>query len=83
MREVRANAILNHYVKEYNMPLMFNQGFMDAMIVGEEIYQCDIIGGEPHVEKLNPLDVRVFKSGLSNKIEDASIVIIERYMSPS
>jgi hypothetical protein len=38
MREVRGNAILNHYTKELNMPLMFNQGFMDAMAVGEEIY---------------------------------------------
>ena len=47
MREVRANALLNHYYKEYNMPVMFNNGFMDAMAVGEEIYQCDIVGGEP------------------------------------
>ena len=37
MREIRANALLNHYVKELNIPLMFNQGFMDAMAVGEEI----------------------------------------------
>ena len=55
MREIRANSLLNHYVKEYNMPLMFNEGFMDAMAVGEEIYQCDIIGGEPVIEKLDPL----------------------------
>ena len=82
-REVRANAILNHYVKEYNVPLMFNKGFMDAMIVGEEIYQCDIVGGEPCVWKLNPMDVRTFKSGISNRIEDANIIIIEQYMSPA
>ena len=44
MREIRANALLNHYVKEYNIPLLFNNGFMDAMAVGEEIYQCDIVG---------------------------------------
>lgn len=82
LREIRANAFLNHYVKEYNMPLMFNQGFMDAMAVGEEIYQCDIVGGEPVVERLNPLKVRIFKSGYSNKIEDADIIIIEDYWSP-
>lgn len=82
LREIRANAFLNHYVKEYNMPLMFNQGFMDAMAVGEEIYQCDIVGGEPIVERLNPLKVRIFKSGYSNKIEDADIIIIEDYWSP-
>ena len=82
LREIRANSLLNHYIKEYNIPLLFNQGFMDAMTVGEEIYQCDIIGGEPTIERLNPLKVRVFKSGYSNKIEDADIIIIEDYWSP-
>ena len=83
LREIRANCLLNHYVKELNMPLLFNQGFMDAMAVGEEIYQCDIVGGEPTIERLNPMKVRVFKSGYSNKIEDAEIIIIEDYWSPA
>lgn len=82
MREIRANALLNHYVKELNISLMFNQGFMDAMAVGEEIYQCDIVGGEPTIERLNPLKVRIFKSGYSNKIEDADMIILEDYWSP-
>ncbi len=81
-REIRANALLNHYVKEYNIPFLFNQGFMDAMTVGEEIYQCDIVGGEPVIERINPLKIRVFKSGYSNKIEDADIIILEDYWSP-
>ena len=82
MREIRANALLNHYIKEYNIPFLFNNGFMDAMAVGEEIYQCDIVGGEPTIERLNPLKVRIFKSGYSNKIEDANMIIIEDYWSP-
>lgn len=82
MREVRANNLLNHYIKEYNLPLLFNNGFMDAAIVGEEIYQIDIRGGEPVVERLNPMKVRVFKSGYSNRIEDADVIIIEDYWSP-
>ena len=82
MREVRANALLNHYSKEYNMPLLFNKGFMDAMTVAEEIYQCDIVGGEPIIEKLNPNKVRVYKSGYSNRIEDADVIVIEDYWSP-
>lgn len=81
-REVRANALLNHYSRELNMPYIFNQGFMDAMIVGEEIYQCDIVGGEPVIERLNPQKVRIFKSGYSNRIEDADVIIIEDYWSP-
>lgn len=82
VREVRANSLLNHYSKEYNMPFMFNQGLMDGMAVGEEIYQCDIVGGEPIIERLNPLKVRIFRSGYSNRIEDADIIIIDDYWSP-
>lgn len=82
MREVRANALANHYWKELNMPLIFNQGFMDALTVAEEIYICDIVGGEPTIERLNPNKVRVFRSGYSNKIEDADVIVIEDYWSP-
>lgn len=82
LREVRANTLLNHYVKEYNIPFIFNQGFMDGMAVGEEIYQTDIVGGEPTLERVNPLKLRVFKSGYSNRIEDADVILIEDYWSP-
>ena len=82
LREVRANALLNHYSKEYNIPLIFNRGFMDAMAVAEEIYQCDIVGGEPTLERLNPNKVRIYKSGYSNRIEDADVIVIEDYWSP-
>ena len=82
LREIRANALLDHYVKELNIPHIFNEGFMDAMAVGEEIYQVDIVGGEPSLTRLNPLKVRAFKSGYSNRIEDADIVILEDYWSP-
>lgn len=82
LREIRGNALLQHYMKEYNIPYMFNQGFMDAMAVAEEIYQCDIVGGEPVIERLNPLKVRIFKSGYSNKVEDADMIILEDYWSP-
>lgn len=82
LKEIRANSLLNHYVKELEIPVLFNNGFMDAMIVGEEIYQCDIVGGEPTIERLNPLKLRCFKSGYSNRIEDADIIIYEDYWSP-
>lgn len=83
MREVRANALLNHYTKELELPLLFNEGFVDAMAVGEEIYQCDIVGGEPTVSRVNPNKIRIFRSGSSNKVEDAEIIIMEDYWSPS
>ena len=82
MREVRANCLLNHYMKELNIPLEFNKGFKDAVTVAEEIYQCDIRGGEPTFEKVNPLKIRIYKSGYSNKVEDADMIAIEDYWSP-
>lgn len=82
MREVRANHLLNHYIKEYNVPLLFNNGFTDATIVGEEIYQIDIRGGEPVIERLNPMKVRIFRSGYSNRIEDADVIVLEDYWAP-
>lgn len=82
IREMRGNALLTHYVKEYNIPKIFNDGFQDGIAFGEEIYQVDIRGGEPILEKLNPMKVRVFKSGYSSRVEDADMVILEDYWSP-
>lgn len=82
IREIRANRLIKHYSKEQDFDLKFNEGIMDAAAYGEEIYQCDIVGGEPVLEKLDPLKVRVLRSGFSNKIEDADMIIIEDYWSP-
>ena len=82
MREVRANQLLNHYIKELEIDQLFNKGFCDAEIVGEEIYQCDIVGGEPVVIKHDPRKVRILRSGYSPRIEDADMIIIEDYLSP-
>lgn len=82
MREIRANALLTHYWKEQNFPIIFHSGFKDAETFGEEIYQVDIVGGEPTLEKINPMKIRIFKSGYSNRIEDADIIILEDYWSP-
>lgn len=81
-REVRANYLLNHYIKEQNIPTLFNDGFKDAYTVGEEMYQVDIVGGEPVVDKLDPKEVRIIRSGSSNMIEDADMIVIEQYWSP-
>ena len=81
-REVRGNLLLNHYMKELDIPQLFNDGFEDAYTVGEEAYLCDIVGGEPTIEKIDPMKMRVIKSGYSNKIEDADMIVLEDYWSP-
>lgn len=81
IREIRANALLHHYEKELDFKSMFNDGFKDASICAEELYQCYISGGEPRARRLNPLNVLVYKNGYSNKVEDADVIIIEDYWS--
>lgn len=81
-REVRANCVLNHYNQEQSHNIIFNKGFKDACIVGEELYQIDIIGGEPVLVKLNPKHVKIYMSGFSSKVEDADMIILVDYKSP-
>lgn len=81
-REQRANWLLNHYVKELDLDQLFNRGFVDAYTVGEEAYQVDIVGGEPVVWKIDPLKMRVLKSGTDSEIENADMIILEDYWSP-
>ena len=82
-RELAANELLRHYSKELGFHSLFNEGFMDALICSVEVYQCGISGGEPFITKLNPLKLRTFRSGYSNRIEDADVIIYEDYWSPA
>ena len=81
-RELRGNRFLNHYMRELEFSQKFNKGFVDAYTVGEEVYQCDIIGGEPTLEKINPRHLRILRAGDSEKIEDADMLVLERYKAP-
>tara|TARA_R110000822_G_scaffold302649_1_gene426911 strand:- start:2112 stop:4526 length:2415 start_codon:yes stop_codon:yes gene_type:complete len=82
LREKMANQILRHYSQEQEFDSLFNDGFKDALILAEEIYQIDIVHKEPVLTKLNPLKVHSVRSGNSSKIEDSSVIIIEDHWSP-
>jgi hypothetical protein len=81
-REIRANELLRHYSKEQNFKQTFNDGFVDACAVSTEVYQCAISGGEPVIWKMNPMKLRIYRSGFSNRIEDADVIVYEDYWSP-
>jgi hypothetical protein len=83
MREKMGSQILKHYHQEQHFDAMFSAGFKDALIMGEEIYQCDIVQDEPVLTKLNPLKVYTTMSGNSDRIEDASLIIVEDHWSPN
>jgi len=82
IRERLATQILQHYSSEQNFKRTFNNGFKDALIMAEEIYQIDIISNEPELKKLNPLKVHCVRSGKSEKIEDSDLIILEDHWNP-
>jgi len=81
-RELTVNRILKHYSYEQQFDVKFNEGFKEALLYGEEIYQCDIEFNEPVLHKLNPLKVFSVRSGNSNNLEDSDLLIIEDHWSP-
>lgn len=82
MREARANEFLKHYDKQYDFRNIFDaEGIMDALIVKEEHYMCDVQGGEPVIIRLDPLKLRIFRSGNSNRTEDADMIVYEDFKS--
>ena len=81
LRERMANQIIKHYYQEQDFDTTFNNGFKDALLVAEEIYQIDLIHNEPVLTKLNPLKVYSIGAGKSNKIEDSSMIVIEDHWS--
>jgi hypothetical protein len=83
IREKMATQILKHYYTEQDFGTIFNEGFKDALIMAEEIYQVDIIHKEPTLSKLNPLKVRAIRNGNSNRIEDSPLIIVEDHWSPN
>lgn len=82
IRERLGTQILQHYSQEQNFKKIFNDGFKDALIMAEEIYQIEIVSDEPVLEKLNPLKVHCVRSGKSEKVEDSNLIILEDHWSP-
>jgi hypothetical protein len=81
-RERLATFILKDLEVKETLQRKFNDGFKDALIVGEEHYQADIINSRPVFKRINPNNIHIIRSGESNRTEDADIIIIDGYMSP-
>lgn len=82
-REKAVNQGLKHYWRERQFGHLFNNGMRNVFIQGEEYYEAVINGGKPDLWKINPLKVFWVRSGYSNRIEDADLIIIDDYWAPS
>ena len=81
VRERTGNHIINYLVREQSLTFKFNKGFKDALIAGEEFYWTGIVSGEPVCRVVNPLDLTVIMDPDSDFVDDATVIIEERWMS--
>jgi hypothetical protein len=79
LRERRATQYLTYLWKEQDLKIKFNRGFEDALVGGMEVYNVDIVGGEPVVRKVDPMTLTVLRTGPSYLVEDADVIIEDTY----
>jgi len=80
MSEIVANKILKKEYKEGNFDFTFLRTFEDLLTAGEEIMYCGVLGGEPVMRRVNPMNVYTL-GGNSMFIEDADIIVEYGYKS--
>lgn len=81
MKSLFGQHALNYLVKDRQLIYLFNRGFVDALVSGEEIYWTGIVNGEPVVRQVNPLELSVVLDPNSEFIDDAQAIIEERWIT--
>jgi len=78
--ETVANKILKKEYKEGDFDFTFLKTFEDLLVGGEEIMYCGVLGGNPVMRRVNPMNLYTM-GGNSMYIEDADIIVEYGYKS--
>jgi hypothetical protein len=78
--EITANKILKKEYKEGDFDFTFLRTFEDLLTAGEEIMYCGVLGGNPVMRRVNPMNLYTM-GGNSMYIEDADIIVEYGYKS--
>ena len=78
--EITANKILKREYKEQDLDFLFLRTFEDLLVAGEEIVYCGVLGGEPVMRRVNPLNIYTL-GGSSMYIEDSDVIVWYDYLS--
>jgi hypothetical protein len=79
-REEGCTSMLEYYERQLDLKTLFNNGYEDALIAGEEIYCIDEVNNEPVVRRCNPLMTYYLTNPHSHYVEDSDIVVEEQYV---
>jgi len=80
LAEITANKILKKEYKEGDFDFTFLRTFEDLLTSGEEIMYCGVLGGNPVMRRVNPMNLYTM-GGNSMYIEDADIIVEYGYKS--
>jgi hypothetical protein len=81
-REKLSNRLLKHHFTEQRFDRLFNNCFKDVLINAEEYAECNIVGNKPVLTKIDPKKIFWVRSGFSNKVQDADLIILDDFWSP-
>ena len=81
MNESVAHKLLNFLEKDLDLKTMFRQGWEDALIAGEEIYNIEQVAQEPSARRVNPLEFYCLLPHNSDYVDDADVIVEDTFMS--
>lgn len=80
LAEITANKILKKEYKEGDFDFLFLRTFEDLLVGGEQIMYAGVLGGNPVLRRVNPMNLYTL-GGNSMYIEDADIIVEYGYKS--
>ena len=81
MAESSAHKVLQYLERDLNLDTMFQKGWEDALIAGEEIYCIEQLAQEPTAKRVNPLEFYCLLPHNSDYVDDADIIVEDTWMS--
>lgn len=83
MRETVATQSLNYLKYALDLKQMFQTGWEDALLAGEEIYKVEVIANEPVVTRRNPIEISALLPHNKSTLDEAEVIVEETWMSVS
>ena len=80
MREKVGSDVLNYLKQFLKLDQEFSKGWEDVLLAAEEIYEIDIISGQPVARRKNPLEVGYLLSHNSDQLDDADLIVVDTFM---
>lgn len=79
-RERMASQILRYGYLQNDMKEMFSRTFEDLLIGSEQLASAEILGGEPILRKINPLNLFTIRSSDTYKVEESDMIVELSYI---